>query len=122
MFREIVFCALVFCGVQKSESALTVWSGDGTLTGADGTITLTAPLPEDSAAGTTVVSLTAASDGTAISGYTVTGTPSVVTLADVTSHRWHFNRNCYCFSANWRCRPFYNNNKRAMRRGWFRSR
>ncbi|XP_052813258.1 protocadherin-16-like [Mya arenaria] len=81
MFREIVFCAMVFCGVQRSESAITGWSGGGTITGADGTITLTSPLSEDSAVGTTVVSLTAASDGT-VTGYSVTGTPDA---ADVSS-------------------------------------
>ncbi|WAR10954.1 hypothetical protein MAR_036030 [Mya arenaria] len=65
----------------KIESAITGWSGGGTITGADGTITLTSPLSEDSAVGTTVVSLTAASDGT-VTGYSVTGTPDA---ADVSS-------------------------------------
>ncbi|WAR10939.1 hypothetical protein MAR_036015, partial [Mya arenaria] len=64
-------------------SAISGWSGDGTIAGASGTITLAA-LSEDSTIGTTVVTLTAASDGTAITGYTVTGTPSVVTLATPT--------------------------------------
>ncbi|WAR10938.1 hypothetical protein MAR_036014 [Mya arenaria] len=63
------------------ESAITGWSGGGTILGADGTITLAAPLSEDSAIGTTVVSLTAASGGT-VSGYTITGTPDAADISN----------------------------------------
>ncbi|WAR10799.1 hypothetical protein MAR_035875, partial [Mya arenaria] len=65
-------------------STISGWSGDGTLATASGTITLASPLSEDSPVGTTVVSLTATTDGT-VSAYTVTGVPSsVVEIATAT--------------------------------------
>ncbi|WAR10792.1 hypothetical protein MAR_035868 [Mya arenaria] len=66
------------------KSAITDWSesGGGTINGADGTITLAAPLSEASGVGDTVVTLTANSGGT-VTGYTVTGTPDAATISNV---------------------------------------
>ncbi|XP_052813259.1 protocadherin Fat 2-like isoform X1 [Mya arenaria] len=62
MFREIVFCAMVFCGVQRSEAGVTTWTAPDALGTPDGNIPVPTAIAEGATAGAPLFTATATAD------------------------------------------------------------